>query len=282
MSTELVKNDANIMPIENIQTEVEKTRVLQEVQAMVLVARQCPRNEVLATKKIMEAAKRKNLAENAMYAYPRGGQIVKGPSIRTAETIAKYWGNVSYGIKELSQDSKNNVSEVMAYAWDLETNVRQEKVFKVPHKRDKRGGGQILTDSRDIYEITANMGARRLRACLLGIIPTDIIEDFLAECEKTLAGNNNEPLKVRVMNMVQAFEGLGVTQEMIEKRLGCKADSFIEKHLVDLRAIYKSIKDNFQTIDAYFDTGKKKTKHAEVSNPFEDAQPPQEETANAD
>lgn len=238
----------------NTQAEVEKQRVMQEVQALVLVAQKCPRDEVKAHKRIMDAAKRVSLAEGALYAYPRSGQIIKGPSIRTAETIAKYWGNISFGIKELSQNNTTKESEMMAYAWDLETNVRQEKVFKVPHKRYSKSKGLTnLDDPRDIYEMTANQGARRLRACILGLIPTDIIEDFVKECEKTLAGTNSKPLKDRVKEMIKAFEGLGVTQAQVEKRLGCKSSSFIEKHLVDLRAIYKSIKDNFQTIDDYFE-----------------------------
>lgn len=240
--------------IENSQTQIEISRAIQEVQGAILVAQKCPRDEVRAYKKIIDSAKRKSLAESAVYAYPRGGQIIKGPSIRSAETIAKYWGNLDYGIKELSQDNKNHVSEVMAYAWDLETNTRQCKVFKVSHTRIAKGIAKTLTDPRDIYELVANQGARRLRACILGIMPSDIVEDFINECEKTLAGDNSKPLKERIKEMVKAFEALGVSQDMIEKRFGCRADSFIEKQLVDLRAIYKSIKDNFQTIDSFFET----------------------------
>lgn len=240
--------------IENSQTQIEISRAIQEVQGAILVAQKCPRDEVRAYKKIIDSAKRKSLAESAVYAYPRGGQIIKGPSIRSAETIAKYWGNLDYGIKELSQDNKNHVSEVMAYAWDLETNTRQCKVFKVSHTRIAKGIIKTLTDPRDIYELVANQGARRLRACILGIMPSDIVEDFINECEKTLAGDNSKPLKERIKEMVKAFEALGVSQDMIEKRFGCRADSFIEKQLIDLRAIYKSIKDNFQTIDNFFET----------------------------
>ncbi len=253
MQNELVLKN-NQLETYNTQAEVEKQRVMQEVQALVLVAQKCPRDEVKAHKRIMDAAKRQTLAEGALYAYPRGGQIIKGPSIRTAETIAKYWGNISFGIKELSQNNTTKESEMMAYAWDLETNVRQEKVFKVPYKRYSKSKGLTnLDDPRDIYEMTANQGARRLRTCILGLIPTDIIEDFVKECEKTLAGTNSKPLKDRVKEMIKAFEGLGVTQAQVEKRLGCKSSSFIERHLVDLRAIYKSIKDNFQTINDYFE-----------------------------
>ena len=88
-------------------------------------------------------------------------------------------------------------------------------------------------------------------------MPSDIVEDFLTECDKTLAGNNDIPLKERVAKMVTAFEGLGVTQDQIEKRLGCKADAIIERQLVELRKIYTSLKDNFGKISDYFETQKK-------------------------
>lgn len=240
--------------VENSQVEVEKGRAFQEVQAQIIVARQCPRDEQKAYRRIMDSAKRKTLAEQAIYCYPRGGQMVKGASIRTAENIAKYWGNIAFGIKELSQDLRFHTSEVMAYAWDLENNVRQEKVFKVSHKRDTKKGSYNLTDSRDIYELVANQGARRLRACILGVIPSDVVEDFIEECEKTIAGDNSKPLKERVNDMIKAFEVLGVTQEQIEKRIGTKASNFIAKNLVDLGSIYNSIKNNFCSVEQFFES----------------------------
>lgn len=235
-------------------TQVEISRAVQEVQAAVLVAQKMPRDEIRARKRILDAAKRQTLAENASYCYPRGGQTVTGPSIRAAETLAKYWGNISYGTKELNQDLANHTSEMLAYAWDLETNTRVEKVFQVQHKRDKRSGSVMLSDSRDIYELTANQGARRVRACILGVLPSDIVEDFIKECDKTLEGSNDVPLKDRVRAMIESFEKLGVTQDMIEQRLGCKADVIIPKQLADLRKVYTSIKDNFGKIGDYFKT----------------------------
>ncbi len=238
----------------SVGQEIEKSRALQEVQGAIFMARRFPRDEISATRKIMESAKRLSLAEKASYSYPRGGQQVKGPSIRTAETVAKYWGNISFGIKELSQNSIEHFSEVMAYAWDLENNVRQERIFKVPHIRySKKNGNEVLTEPRDIYEKVANDGARRLRACILGIVPTDIIEDFLKECDKTIEGDNTKPLKERIMDMIKKFQDLGVTQDMIEKRIGTKTDNFIPKNLVDLGAVYNSIKNNFAPIEQYFE-----------------------------
>lgn len=234
--------------------EIEKARALQEVQGAIFMARQFPRNEMQACRKIMESAKRLTLAEKSTYCYPRGGQQIKGPSVRAAEAIAKYWGNISYGIKELSQNTADHSSEVLAFAWDLESNVRAERIFKVPHTRyTKNGGNQILTDPRDIYERIANDGARRKRAVLLEILPGDVVEDFLNECEKTLVGSNTKPLKERVTDMLRMFEEMGVTQEMIEKRIGTKCDNFIAKNIVDLGSIYNSIKNNFAPVEQYFE-----------------------------
>ena len=237
----------------NVGQEVEKSRALQEVQAAIFMARQLPRDETRAYRKVMEAGKRLSLAEKAIYCYPRGGQQIKGASIRTAVTIAKYWGNLSYGIKELSQSSTEHSSEMMAYCWDLESNVRVERVFKVKHIRDTKSGSKLLTDARDIYEKTANDGARRLRAAILEVLPSDIVEDFLKVCEKTIEGSSDKPIKDRVQDMLKLFEELGVTKEMIEGRIGTKTDNFIAKNLVDLGAIYNSIKNNFAPVEQYFE-----------------------------
>lgn len=250
---EIITTETTKLPENTNSTQIEISRAVQEVQAAVLVAQKMPRDEIRAAKRIMDAAKRKTLAEQASYCYTRGKQTVTGPSIRAAETLAKYWGNISYGTKELNQNKATHTSEMLAYAWDLETNTRVEKIFQVEHFRDTKQGGYMLKDNRDIYELTANMGARRVRACILGVLPSDIVEDFLSECDKTLAGDNDIPLKDKVQKMVTAFEAFGVTQDMIEKRLGCKADAIIPRQLVELRKIYTSIKDNFGKAADYFE-----------------------------
>ena len=230
--------------------EIATSRVAQEVQAQMVVAKKFPRNEAVSFQKIMRACKRKGLAEQSMYAYPKGGSMVQGASIRLAEELARDWGNIDFGIVELEQ--KRGESIMMAYCWDLETNVRQTKVFTVPHKRYTRKGTYPLTDPREIYEMTANQGARRLRACILGVIPGDVVEASVEECKKTLAGNNQEPLGDRVRKMVAVFSQMGVTVEQIEKRLGHNLDATTEIELVNLRSIYTSIKDNMADVRDFF------------------------------
>ena len=230
--------------------QVASSRAAQEIQAAMVIAQKCPRDMVLAQKRIMNACTRKKLAESALYAYPRGGQTITGPSIRLAEVLAQSYGNIDFGIIELEQ--RQGESSVMTYAWDLETNVRQTKVFTVKHERSARGGITKLTDPRDIYEMTANQGARRLRACILGVIPGDIIEDAVEQCEKTMQSTEKEPLIDRIKKMGAAFLEMGVNTAMLEKRLGHRLEVCSETEMVSMRKIYLSMKDNMTTRDQWF------------------------------
>lgn len=251
-------------------TEMVTTRQAQEVQAAMVVAKKFPRDEIEAYNRIMRACQRKSLAEQSCYEYPRGGQKVTGPSIRLAEALAQNWGNLDYGIIELEQ--KEGESQVMAYAWDLETNTRQTKIFSVPHIRSTRTGNKALTDPRDIYEMVANQGARRLRACILGVIPGDVIDKAVEQCELTMRSNNVGPLIDRVRDMIRAFEPFGVTQEMIEKTIGCNSEAFSENDLVRLRKIGKSLRDGMAHKEDYFEVKptEKSVFETDAANPKED------------
>ena len=231
--------------------ETQSARESQEVQAMMVIAKRFPRDPIDAMDRIIKSCTRQTLAQSAVYSYPRGGQPVEGPSIRLAETLAQEWGNIQYGIRELSQS--NGESTVEAFAWDIQTNTRQVKVFQVPHVRYSKKGKQVLTDPRDIYEVVANNGARRLRACILGVIPGDVIEAAMEQCSITLKANADisiDGLK-KIASIFQ--ENFNVTQEMIGKRYQCKFESLRPAQVVQLRTIYQSMKDGMSQPRDWFD-----------------------------
>lgn len=245
-------------------------RATAEVQAAYVIAKKFPRNAHESYMSIIEACKRPFLAEQAMYAYPRGGTLVKGPSIRLAEAMAQCWGNLDCGVREISQS--NGVSIAEAYAIDLQTNTRITKVFHVPHKRDTKKGTVKLTDSRDIYELVANQGARRLRSCILGIIPGDVIEAAVDRCARTLE-SSDIPIAEQVRKMISAFDEIGVKVEHLESRLGHNLDAIIPQEIVTLKSIYKSIKDGMASRDDFFDIAGTKANEvkAELKNLVKEA-----------
>lgn len=231
---------------------VDEFRAIAEVQASMAIAKRFPRDEFSAYTRIMKSCKRKSLADNAAYAYPRGGTTVTGPSIRLAEVLANAWGNIDYGYREVG--SGPDYTDVEAYAFDKESNTRSCRTFRVSHKRKAKGNIVSLTDPRDIYELVANQASRRIRACILQIIPGDVTEQALLECEKTIKqANGGIPLHDRVRNMAALFQDFGVSTEMLEARLGHKLDAIIEQELIQLGKIFNSIKDGAAKREDFFD-----------------------------
>jgi hypothetical protein len=234
----------------NAVAEASSQREMQEVQAMMVIAKRFPRDAMQSMDRILLACTRPTLAEGALYSYNKGGTDVTGPSIRLAEAIAQSWGNLQFGIRELEQ--RNGESTVEAFAWDIETNTRQVKVFQVPHIRFTKRGSYKLEDPRDIYELVANQGARRLRSCILGVIPGDVIEAAVKQAELTLtASADTSPEAVK--KMLEVFAGFDVTRDQIEKMLQRRLDSITPALMVRMKKIYQSLRDGMSSVSDWFE-----------------------------
>lgn len=237
-------------PTNNAIADAGQQREIAEVQSAMVIAKRFPRDPIEAMDKILQACTRPSLAEGALYSYSRGGSDVTGPSIRLAEVAAQAWGNVSFGIRELEQ--RNGESTVEAFAWDVETNTRQVKVFQVAHVRHTRQGSKKLEDPRDVYELVANQGARRLRSCILGVIPGDVIEAAVKQCEETLRANaDTSPDALK--KLVAAFEPFGVTREQIEKRIQSRLEAIRPAQIVHLKKVYASLRDGMSSAADWFE-----------------------------
>ena len=231
--------------------DVEQSRAIAETQAAMIIAKRFPRDPIAAMDRILNACTRPTLAESALYTYSRGGTDITGPSIRLAEALAQAWGNIQFGIRELEQ--RNGESTIEAYAWDVESNTREVKTFQVRHERHTKKGSMKLTDPRDIYELTANQGARRLRACILGVIPGDVTEAAQNQCDVTLKAKA-EVTPQSLTALGETFAAFGVTKEQIEKRIQRRLDAMLPAQLVGLRKIYNSLKDGMSKPDDWFET----------------------------
>lgn len=234
----------------NAVAESDQQRAIAETQAAMIIAKRFPRNQMEASDRVMTACTRPTLAEHALYSYARGGTEVTGPSIRMAEVLAQNWGNIKFGIREL--DQRDGESSVEAFAWDMETNTYQTKTFQVPHIRYTRNGTKRLEDPRDIYELVANQGARRLRACILGVIPGDVIEAAVKQCELTLR-TKIEVTPELIKSLLDKFEKYKVTKAMIEARIQRHIEVITPALVVQLGKIYNSLEDGMSGPAEWFD-----------------------------
>ncbi|MEU0515831.1 hypothetical protein [Amycolatopsis sp. NPDC006125] len=213
-------------------TAIEQSRAIAQVQAAVLIARQYPRNVQRAIAAMQEATARPSLANSAFYEYRRGGERVTGSTIKLAQELARIWGNVDFGLAELSLDTVAGQSEMLAYAWDLESNARFSQIVIVKHIRDKKVNGEKIaervSDQRDIYELNTSNAARRLRESIRRVVPDWFFEEAEARCRATLE-NPGDGLTVpqRIAKVIRAFEnGFGIDVKRLEERVGKAADNW--------------------------------------------------------
>jgi hypothetical protein len=236
-------------------TAVEQQRAIAEVQAAVVVAQNCPRDMQAAEAEMEYVCGRLDMAEHAFYQVVNRGT---GMSVHLARELARVWGNIDYGVKELHRSDERGESEVLAFAWDQQRNTRSSRTFIVPHQRMKAGNRVDLTDLQDIYLNNQNVGARAVRECIQTILPRWFTEKAQNVCRQTLEHGEGKPLADRVAAIIKAFkDNVGVTEKQLEARLDKKRGQWDAGDIAQLTIIGQSIRrgeikaeDEFTPVDS--------------------------------
>ena len=236
-------------------TQIEQSRAVAEVQAAVTVAIANPRNVKRALDEMREICRIRSVAENAFFRFGRGGQQVTGPTVHLARELARAWGNITYGIVELSRNDVRGESEMMASAWDMQTNTRAATTFIVKANRDTKEGKKRLTDERDIYENNSNMGARRVREQIFAVLPQWFRDEAIDICNATLRDGGGVPLPQRISQAIDKFGEQGVSLDLLERKLGRSSNDWTGHDLAALMVVWKSVERGESTFSAEFPVG---------------------------
>lgn len=233
-------------------TAVEQSRAVAEVQAAVVVAQQCPRDLGRAEAEMLAACSRLALAERAIYRVTNRGE---GPSVHLARELARVYGNVQFGVHELRRDDEAGVSEIQAFAWDVQANVRSTRTFQVPHQRMKGGKRQALVDLTDVYLNNQNVGSRAVRECIFTVLPTWFVEAAEARCRQTLRDGDGKPLAERITDAVAAFETThGIRLAQLEDKLGRKRGQWDAGNVASLAVLFQSLQRGDVSVEEEFPT----------------------------
>lgn len=238
-------------------TAVEQARAIAEVQAAVVVAQQCPRDMARAEAEMRDSCGRIAFANKAFYRVTNRGN---GPSVHMARELARIWGNIDYGVKELRRDDAKGTSEILAYAWDVQTNSRSTRTFVVPHQRMASGKRKDLTDLTDVYLNNQNIGARAVRECVFTVLPawfTETAEDIaratLARGADASAQAPAVPVEDRAAEMLAAFAtAFGVDEARIAAKLGKPRAQWDAQDMATMQVVYSSLRRGEITVDEEF------------------------------
>ena len=221
-----------------------------EVLGQMQVAKAFPRDEVMAISRILNSCQRPELAEMSSYTYSKGGSEVTGASVHLLKAIAARWGNIKSGYTIVERNKLSTKCE--AYATDLETNYTVRVPFVVEHVRHTKKGDYPLTDEREIYELTANMAARRERKCLESLIPADVVQSALKECNKTLTTQCGEITAERINAMCEGYQKFGVSRTELEAFIQRPLEGVAPGQWVRLSTIFKSLRDGIAKKEDFF------------------------------
>lgn len=224
-------------------TEVAKARAATEVQGAIYLARQFPRDHEQARQRMLMACAQPELADKAFFSYPRGDNTITGLTIHAACELAQAWGNVEYGLDELRRDDEYGQSETLAWAWDLETNVRISNTFIAPHMREAGNTARRVKSMRDIYEVVTNQGNRRMRACILKMLPSWYTLQAEAALRETLRGKvDADNLASEIGEALAGFANrYSVGQQQLEHKAGKPVEKWNADDLVQLRILWDTL-----------------------------------------
>lgn len=98
----------------NVASATEESKKIAEVQGKMILAMRFPRNVDNSMKMIEYECQNADLAEKAIYEFPRGDSVVRGASIRLVECVARHWGNLISGVRKGERTMKQHYNKRLA------------------------------------------------------------------------------------------------------------------------------------------------------------------------
>ncbi|USE79022.1 hypothetical protein NDR89_20510 [Cupriavidus gilardii] len=199
------------------------------------------RDEALAMVTLNE-----NIAQECIYALPRDGKTIEGPSARFAEVIASAWGNSRAGARVISDQGEFVTAQGVFH--DLERNVAI--TYEVQRRITDKNGRRYKPD---MIGVTANAACSiALRNAILKGVPKAFWSDMYEQARETAIGNV-QTLANRRSRALSVLQRYGVTPEKVYAFLGVAGQEDITvEHLTTLFGITTSLKDGEATAEEIF------------------------------
>ncbi len=218
-----------------------------EIDQQVATAKQYPRSiKLFRDEALGLATLDEQTAAECIYALPRDGKVIEGPSARFAEIMAYSWGNSRAGARVIGEDAEFVTSQGMFF--DLEKNVAisYEVKRRITTKSGKRYGADMIGTTSNAASSIA------LRNAVLKGIPKAIWRPIYDAARKVVAGDF-KTLVNRRESALQAFTIYGVTPDMIFRTLGIggKEDIGLDQ-LVVLSGFLTALKEQESSVEDIF------------------------------
>lgn len=218
-----------------------------EIDQQIATAHKFPRSiQKFRREALQMVTLNESVAEQCIYALPRDGKTIEGPSARFAEVVASAWGNCRAGARVV--DDRGDFVVAQGVFHDLERNVAI--TYEVQRRVTDRHGKRFKAD---MIGVTANAACSiALRNAVLKGVPKAFWDDMYVEARRVVMGDV-KTLANRRASAVEAFQRFGITVEQLCAKLqvGGLEDVGLE-HLVTLKGLLTAIRDGDTTPEDAF------------------------------
>ncbi|MCW5695835.1 MAG: hypothetical protein KIS96_03760 [Bauldia sp.] len=270
-ATAEIVDEADILPPAISADEVDASLAVgltrAEIDTQIATARRFPRELTDVRNRLLTyVTLDEETAEECMYALPRGGKPIKGPSIRFAEALKASFGNCRVAARIVHVDRVEKVVIAEGIFHDLETNAasKAEVRRRIVDKHNR-------LFSNDMIIVTGNAACSiALRNAILSGVPKPVWRKAYDAVQRVIAGDQIT-LSENREKAVSAFARFGVTPAQVFESLGLASEIDITlDHIPVLRGMYAALKNGESTVEEMFAPASKAAGHATVANPLSD------------
>lgn len=186
------------------------------------------------------------IAEECIYALPRDGKMIEGPSARFAEIVANAWGNSRAGARVVSDAGEFVTAQGVFH--DLEKNVAI--TYEVQRRIVNKNGRRFNTD---MIGVTGNAASSiALRNAILKGVPKAFWAEMYDAARKTAMGDV-KTLPTRRAAVLAELLRYGVKPEQVFAKLELKGEEDMNiEHIMILRGVVTAIRDGDTTPEEAF------------------------------
>lgn len=268
MNQEIITQDGEVFEETTALASTSMAVQLQkaEIDQLVSTAHAFPRSLKRVQSNILGMATLdEESAEECIYALPRGGKPIRGPSIRFAEILKQSYGNCRAAARVVHVDKTEGYIEAEGVFHDLETNAASTARVR---RRITDRAGRVFKD--DMIIVTGNAACSiAMRNAILAGVPKPLWRKAYDMVQATITGD----ITTLSENREKAFKALaafGVKPDQIFASLGVQGEEDITvDHIATLRGMYSALKNGEATVEEMFiGTVKAISDHAKIENPF--------------
>lgn len=268
MNQEIITNDGEVIDGFGQGSSVAVQLQKAEIDQLITTARAYPRSMKRVQSAIMNMATLdEESAEECMYALPRGGKPIKGPSIRFAEILKQSFGNCRAGARVVDVDRVEMFVEAEGVFHDLETNASTTARVR---RRISDKNGRLFKD--DMIIVTGNAACSiAMRNAILAGVPKPLWRKAYDSVQATITGDITT-LSENREKALKALAAFGVKPEQIFGSLGREGlEDISVDDIATLRGMYSALKNGEATVEEmFFGTVKAASNHTKIADPLSD------------